>query len=343
MATRGLGAGEWQAIHIFYAADPRPLLARCVGPLVDGLLVEGLVTSWFFVNYWLEGPHLRLRLKSRSSEDAAAVRGRAETAVGAFLEGRPALYEVKPELVDFYTTVFLLEYAPQDRERLLGPDGSMRLRPTNTYSFEPYVPDRGRYGGPAGTALAEWHFRHSSELAVALAREPSPRRSTLLGVAGQLMTVMLTAFLHEERLIADFLARYHESWLRLFALADAAPPVGREHGQDAAGAEVARGVAGVRRALHGRGGLSEPLRRWAEHCAELRERTTELARAGKLAVPPWHPGPEPVDPATAVEPFLGWYLRLTNNRLQVSMRDEPYLAGLLERSMRDSSALEAWA
>lgn len=59
------GPGEWIALHIFYAASPRPMLVDCVRPLVDRLTGEGLLAGHFFINYWLEGPHVRLRLRPR--------------------------------------------------------------------------------------------------------------------------------------------------------------------------------------------------------------------------------------------------------------------------------------
>ena len=64
-------AGPWQAVHVFYGASPRPLLVECVRPLVDELTADGLLAGHFFINYWLEGPHVRLRLRP-STEDATA-------------------------------------------------------------------------------------------------------------------------------------------------------------------------------------------------------------------------------------------------------------------------------
>lgn len=347
MATQGFKPAQWQAVHIFYAGNPRPLLTQCIDPLVNGLIVDGLVTGWFFVHYWLEGPHIRLRLKPRPGADTGAIRGRTEVAVGTFLEDRPVLYEVKPEfLIDFYSTVIELDYSPEQRERLLGADGQMRLRPNNTFSFEPYEPEYARYGGPAGMELAEWHFRHSSDLALELARgTDTRRRASLLSLAAQLMMVTTTAFLRHEPRIAEFLARYHEFWLRTFSLAD--PPVDTAYDRDydAMGADVARRLARVRRAFAPQPGpaLPGPFQGWADHCVELRERAVELASRGELVFQSWNPGGRPADPATALELLLAPILRMMNNRLQVPMRDEPYLAYALERSLRDSLAREAWA
>lgn len=37
--------GEWQAVHVFYAANPQPLLVRCVRPLIASLTEDGLLAA----------------------------------------------------------------------------------------------------------------------------------------------------------------------------------------------------------------------------------------------------------------------------------------------------------
>src|SRR3954464_10964046 len=81
--------GEWQAIHIFYAASPQPLLVECIAPLVQELTASGLIRGHFFINYWLEGPHVRLRLRPATAAATAEVRDRAAAAIAVFLQQRP--------------------------------------------------------------------------------------------------------------------------------------------------------------------------------------------------------------------------------------------------------------
>ncbi|GGO89059.1 lantibiotic dehydratase C-terminal domain-containing protein [Wenjunlia tyrosinilytica] len=352
MSALGQRPGEWQAIHIFYAANPRPLLTQCIDPLVSGLVTDGLLSTYYFVHYWLEGPHVRLRLKPRTEADTAKVRARAETAVAAFLEGRPTLYEVKPEfLVDFYETVFQLDYSAAQRERLLEPDGTLRLRRNNTYGFEPYEPEYARYGGPAGVELAEWHFRHSSELTLEVCRNVDPRsRTVLMGLSAQLMMVMTTAFLRDDEAVADFFQRYHDFWRRTFAVVGQPQDLGHDRVYDLLAVDIPRRFTQIRRALEesGSGSLPGFLRSWAEHCSELRERAFDLAARGDLVFTSWDPAREeregkPADPATALELLLAPYLRMTNNRLNVPMREEARLSYVLARSLHERLAMEAGA
>ncbi|MER5966460.1 lantibiotic dehydratase C-terminal domain-containing protein [Streptomyces sp. NPDC002057] len=349
--------GAWIALHVFYAASPRPMLVDCVRPLVARLTEEGLITGHFFINYWLEGPHVRLRLRPASPAAAPEVRRRAGEALTAFLAGRPALYEVDSGfLKDFYNALFDIEFPGEDRGRYMGEDGRMRLRPNNSFSEEPYAPEYAKYGGPAGVELAEWHFRHSSELVVDAFRTMNLHlRTVLLGTSAQLMMVMSSCFLPEEDRLADYLDGYYAFWHRAFPgtgfigseeyernYAEMAPSLGRRFA--AVRAAVASGELGR---------LPSFLRGWAEHCLELRSRVVESAGRGDLLFPV-HEGPAREDTgqpraepagAAAVEPLthvpsvlprlLSPYMHMTNNRLHVTIRDEAYLSFVLGQVLRD--------
>ncbi|MFD4314718.1 lantibiotic dehydratase C-terminal domain-containing protein [Streptomyces sp. NPDC058548] len=349
--------GEWIALHVFYAASPRPMLVDCVRPLVARLTEEGLLAGHFFINYWLEGPHVRLRLRPANPAAAPEVRRRAEEALTAFLKSRPALYEVDSGfLKDFYNALFDIEFPGEDRGRFMGDDGRMRLRPNNTFSEEPYAPEYAKYGGPAGVELAEWHFRHSSELVVDAFRTMNLHlRTVLLGTSAQLMMVMASCFLPEEDRLAEYLDGYYEFWHRAFPgtgfigskeyernYAEMAPVLGRRFA--AVRAAIASGE--LER-------LPSFLRGWAEHCLELRARIEELTGRGELLFP-LREGPAREDTGQvraesadavptaslthlrAVLPrLLSPYMHMTNNRLHVTIRDEAYLSFVLGQVLRD--------
>ncbi|WP_369275560.1 lantibiotic dehydratase C-terminal domain-containing protein [Streptomyces sp. R11] len=337
------GRGKWQAMHIFYAANPQPLLVKCVGPLIRDLTGDGLLAGHFFINYWLEGPHVRLRLRPASEEATAEVRRRAEEAVDAFLRSRPALYEVDSGfLSEFYNTLFEIEFPEGDRGEFMGEDGRMRLRPNNSRAYQPYEPEYGKYGGPAGVALAEWHFAHSSDLVIAaLGSMNLHLRTVLLGTSAQLMMVMASCFLPDEDDLADYLQRYYEFWHRAFpgtgfigsseydrSYAEMAPRLGRR-------------FDGIRRAVAARRPDRLPafLRGWAAHCLELREKAVALAEAGELVFRSWDGtrDEQVTDPALALPLLLSPYMHMTNNRLHVTIRDEAYLSHILGRVLRSGT------
>ncbi|MBQ1045250.1 lantibiotic dehydratase C-terminal domain-containing protein [Micromonospora sp. C72] len=333
--------GDWLALHVFYAANPQPLLVECVAPLIRELTDRNLLAGHFFINYWLEGPHVRLRLRPRTPSDEPAVRALAEAAIHRFLTTRPALYAMGTGyLRELYDILFALEFPGGRPAELVDDNGQMLLQPNNSVSYRPYEPEYGKYGGPDGIEVAEWHFRHSSDVVLrALATMNLHLRPVLLGTAAQLMTVLAGTFLPDRAELVDFLDRYHHFWHRAFA------------GTELIGAEEYRrmydGVAPelgprVERILDlvARGDVAHLpgfLRGWAEHAGELRERVLGLAASGRLTLRSWGGSGERVvtDPAEALAALLSPYLHMTNNRLHATIRDEAYLSYLLARVLRE--------
>ncbi|MEV5986990.1 lantibiotic dehydratase C-terminal domain-containing protein [Streptomyces sp. NPDC052051] len=336
--------GDWFAIHVFYAASPRPLLLQCVKPLVDALSEEGLLAGYFFINYWLEGPHLRLRLKPAREADTAVVRARAHAALDAFLRERPALYEVKAGfLAELYETLFKLEYSEEQRAEYIGPDGRMTLRPNNSFEDRPYEPEYGKYGGPAGIELAEWHFQHSSDLVIEAARTMNLHlRTVSLGLSAQLMMVMSGTFLTDDEPLLTFLDRYHTFWNQAFSGTNYTADKGYDRAYTSMGARLPERFRHIRDAV-AQGAfdrLPAFLRGWAAHCAELRDRATDLAVRGELTFRSWDGTRDlhPTDPAQVLPMLASPYMHMTNNRLSMTVRDEAFLSYVLARALREGDS-----
>ncbi|MFI5806009.1 lantibiotic dehydratase C-terminal domain-containing protein [Streptomyces sp. NPDC051561] len=339
--TKATTTGTWQATHIFYAANPRPFLLQCVRPLVARLAAEGLLSNYFFINYWLEGPHVRLRLQPASPGAGIEVRRRSEEAIDAFLAERPALYEVDSGFLnDFYNTLFEIEFPGGERAPYLDDQGRMNLRRNNSRSEEPYEPEYGKYGGPAGIELAEWHFRHSSDLVIdALATKNLHLRTVLLGTSAQLMMVMSGVFLPGDAELAGYLDNYYEFWHQAFP---GTGFIGTEE-YDRNFAELAPGLASRFASIRAAVAAGEPgrlpafLAGWAEHCVELRARAHKLAVDGDLVFRSWdgERDEQVTDPAVALPLLLSPYMHMTNNRLHVTIRDEAYLSHVLGRCLRE--------
>jgi hypothetical protein len=328
----------WQAHHIFYTAQSRPVLTECVGPLVRRLRERGLIHRYFFINYWLEGPHVRLRFQPTNQQVADTVLIETELAVTEFLKRRPALYSVQADFfVDMQNTLLDLEFTPQEKEKYLDSKGGMRQRDNNTFSREEYVPEYAKYGGGVGVELAEWHFEKSSDLVIEADSSMNVHvRSVQLGLAGQLMIVFASAFLQDNVRIHDYLVRYHEFWKRGFE----STAFIREMEYEKAGRNVGASILERFEIIDGarREGdldrLPPMLASWMAHCLELRSRIVELADARELLFPDWETGElVAADPDRAVETLLFPYMHMTNNRLQVTLGDEAYLAYVLAQAL----------
>ena len=334
--------GRWLAIHIFYTANPQPLLANCVGPLVKDLNDQGLINGYFFINYWLEGPHIRLRLRPATNADEAEVRTRAEAAISAYLAKRPALYEPGfGYLSELYDILFDMEYPQGKPAELLDANGQMLFQKNNSFSYRPYEPEYGKYGGVDGVALAEWHFQHSSDLVIDAIRTMNLHlRPVLLGTSAQLMMVMAGCFLPDRTMLADFLDRYHTFWHRAFSGTNFIGTDEYSRQYDPMAADLGKRFEHILSIMDSGEYERLPafLRGWAEHARELRGKVLDLAASGELKISSWDGKTETTvtDPDEALMTVLSPYLHMTNNRFHVTIRDEAYLSYLLGRVLRET-------
>lgn len=339
----GSGHGDWIAMHIYYAANPQPLLVDCVREVFRRLKESDLIDGYFYINYWLEGPHVRMRFRPRTLQDEPAARALAESVVREYLKRRPALYEIDAGyLGELYEQLFQMEFTEDEKASYMTPDGTMNLRPNNDIAFLPYEPEFAKYGGPRGVALAEWHFQHSSDQTLEVLRSMNLHlRGVLLGTSAQLMMVMSAAFIEDRVQLADFLTRYHDFWQSHFAGTGFIAENEYEQGYDATQEKLTEQFGMIRAALSA--GKPERLPRflvgWGRHCLELRAKVCQLATDGALTFG-FDGGSrerQVTDPDAALVALLSPYLHMTNNRLHVTIRDEAYIAHLLGRVLRDGA------
>jgi hypothetical protein len=333
---------EWLSTHVFYASHPQPFLARCLAPLVAELREQDLLRGFFFINYWLEGPHVRVRLLPRSPEVADRVAALRDEHVARFLGDRPALYAVneKEFVQQSYDVLFRLEFSPAERERSVDSSGQMVLQRNNTAVDWPYEPEFGRYGGPVGVVLSEEHFEVSSDLCLRLARQRRlQRRTHLLATAALLTTVLVRTFLPDLDDQREFLDAYEEHWRHSFHGTDYLEGLDMATPAGTSGQEVGRILRAaddlVDRAAGrdpaGTGADDEedsvPLV-WARHCRDLERRVRAAAGRGELEFVD-HEGSVRPDARDSLERLLFSYVHMTNNRLHVLISDEVYLTRLL--------------
>ena len=330
---------KWISLHVFYAANANPVLVQCVKPLVAGLRERGLLSKWFFIRYWLEGPHIRLRLLPSQAAHADEVRKTAEDAIGAFLARRPALYEEdRDNSTDLYKNMYLAEYTQESWDRTYGAEGTMPFRDNNSVAAIAYDRELDRYGGEAGMELAESHFQQSSELVLTLLETTNVHvRTVLLGQAAQLTMALCFAFLHDEEAVATFLTRYRTMWETSYQESSQDQHDTFDRSYERMRERLVRRVRHSRDAA--RGDLSTaptPLEQtWLRHCADLRDEVLRLAGDGQLS---FREGTKPA-PQDALAIVLSSYVHMTNNRLGVSILDEIYLSYVLGKAALSRDAL----
>jgi thiopeptide-type bacteriocin biosynthesis protein len=332
---------DWISLHVFYAANANPVLVDCVGPLTGELTRRGLLAKWFFIRYWLEGPHVRLRLLPSEPGHADEVRATAEERLRAYLARRPALYEEDRDASgDLYKNMYLAEYSQEQWDQDYGRDGRMPFRDNNSVHAVPYRRELARYGGEEAMRLAESHFQRSSEEILHLLATTNVHvRTALLGQSAQLMLTTCLAFLPDEAAVAGFLTRYRTMWETSYQESSE----GQHERFDANYARMRERLvhraAQVRDSVRGLPGAA-PTRRerdWIAHLTGLREDVLRLGRAGRLT---FRDGTSP-DPRDALSIVLSSYVHMTNNRLGVSILDEIYLSYVLRKALLESAGLEA--
>lgn len=326
---------EWIALHVFYAANANPVLVQCVRPLVQDLRRRGLLRKWFFIRYWLEGPHIRVRLLPSEPRHAAGVRAAARQAIEDYLRRRPALYEDdRDRSGDLYKNMFLAEYSQDRWDELYGPDGRMPFRENNTVVEFPYEREYDRYGGPEAMAVAESHFERSSETAATLLESANVHvRTVLLGQAAQLTVGLCFAFLRDEAEVAAFLGRYRTMWETSYQESSDDRHESFDRGYRRMRDRLVQRLRHLRDAAHGDpSAVPAPLEQsWLTHCAELRQEVLQLAEAGRMT---FRDGTKPA-PEDALAVVLSSYVHMTNNRLGASILDEIYLSYVIAKAMLD--------
>lgn len=328
---------QWLASHIHYAAHPQPLLAQCLRPMVHRLREEDLISGYFFINYWLEGPHVRLRSLPRDGVDPRSVTDVRDRYIEEFLRRRPALYRVNEEEFSeqSYDVLFRLEFNDEDRRRSVDDNGQMRLVANNTVVLREYQPELTRYGGPHGVRLSEAHFETASDICLELAHQGRLLdRMHLFGTALLLMQIIASVFLPDEENRAEFYREYEQHWRDSF--------VGTDYlsGQDM-DPKIAQSLPTAIRSQQLAAEI-EPSRssgrlaaRWKYHCLELAENVDVLARNGDLVFedfrsPGTHVRAQPYDARVRL---LFSYVHMMNNRMHVLISDEVYLTQLAHEAL----------
>lgn len=64
MEKKQITQPKWHSVYIYYKDDPKYCLVEVIKPLIDELTEQELIQKFFFVKYWEDGPHLRLRTLS---------------------------------------------------------------------------------------------------------------------------------------------------------------------------------------------------------------------------------------------------------------------------------------
>lgn len=132
----------WISSYIFY--DPQKidfLLLKGVYPFV-----MDLNNNFFFIRYRANGSHIRLRIKAKNHDDKITIKRNLTSYFDGWFKKFPSERE-EPEYVKA---------------------GKYYWYPNNSIHYVEYVPEIDRYGGNLGIHIAEEHFEFSSKTVLEL-------------------------------------------------------------------------------------------------------------------------------------------------------------------------------
>ncbi|QIS39782.1 lantibiotic dehydratase C-terminal domain-containing protein [Clavibacter capsici] len=329
--------GRWVAYHVFYGGSPDVLLTECLVPLAERLVSSGVVRDWFYINYWLEGSHVRLRLRVGAGTGDAEVDGLVLPEVEAYLARRPSMHPTV-RLTDngFYEQLFLGEFREEDRPQHFDETGAPLFRENNTIERRPYERETHRYGGPRGMLLSERHFVASTQLAArVLERGNQDVRGLLLGIATQLSFVTACALLRDRALVADFFVAYHRRWAAGYSDDTPYTTERGQHEHRATAATLRNRTIPLLGPIVDRdlAGMPELLRDWAEVNLATRDELDVLFAEGALEFDYQDGRRAPESPDAAAWSLCHSLIHMTNNRMMVSVSDEAFIAYQVARAM----------
>lgn len=333
IAVTDIGQKDFLSVHIFYnASDLRPVLMECVDPLVARFEKERMISRFFFVRYWEGGCHVRLRLCPEEGVSFEDLKQEIEPAVQAFLEDNPSLFDPNWEMLRAtMRTLFEYEYGREEFVRLFGAEGDIEIADNNSYHYIPYKPEYGRYGGPDGIKLSEQHFHISSKIALKALRESNSHvKTSILGLALQLMFHFITVFYESKADVIDFFERYASRWHE-FAVSEKF--TARLDQLYKAQEGTLLGFFTQADSIHQNLDSSESgaLGKWLRHAYWLRDNIRKLWEEKKLKLEP-----EAASYESAVRRLLISYVHMMNNRLGVGILEEVYMAHLIVRAVRSN-------
>ena len=329
---------DWISLHIFYYGDQNYLLVECIKPLMQDLQERGLIQRYFFIRYWLEGYHIRLRLLPAPDADSDKLKYIAEQAINTFLQRRPALYMPDTQFYfPYQREQFILEYGEEKLLQTYGEQGLIPLRPNNTFAYIPYEPEYHRYGGIKGVELAEWHFEHSSDMVLKLLEKVNVTvQSILLGLSLQLTLPFFFSHFTEDEAVISALEAYMSFWQEGFFKYTANRKVSQYYTKkyNHMSSPLRQRVAQIRQSMldpHATENMTPLEQEWISHIRELRQKMQVL-----FAEEPFFTDrASPREQVALHHNLQGSYVHMTNNRLGVSIEREIYLTYLLAQALKD--------
>ena len=166
----------WLAVYLYYKGPLDEILRQLISPFIDEVYGQ-YVSQFFFIRYFENGPHIRLRLKG----------------------DKLTLEKItKPKLIQVTNNYF----------------STVSNVNKGFVQIVPYEPELDRYGGRMGTAIAEKIFQVSSYVILQILSRKEWNFQKAMGASLQLNIIQLFFFFEDKTEIKRFVGFEHQNWLQ---------------------------------------------------------------------------------------------------------------------------------
>lgn len=192
---------SWHALHIFYYDRHDEFLKNGILQI----LKEMDIREYFFIRYWENGPHIRLRIKDIEDKLQALI-----NQLNAYIDENPSKgsidkksYEILSE--KYYEVEQISEKSP-------------RIIDNNTIVEWRYIPEEKKYFGKKGVSLAEKEFVYSSNLALELLSASTKKEVKIY--YGLAYMNLLMKYLTQKTKVQEFITFYRDYWIKFLDVND---------------------------------------------------------------------------------------------------------------------------
>jgi len=206
----------WRAWHVYlsdYASLDR-FLAQVIAPEIEALTGQKAMSEWFYIRYWENGPHVRLRLRDMDDAAFEALGARLYTAAKAIASHaliKSQDRDVQATVDGWHADPSMLPWFDQ---------GSV-------YSIL-YEREFRRYGGTEGMIINEGWFGDSSRITLRIVCATLGDWARREAVALRLTAISIAAIVRNRDELVGFLSRMAANWRNFVPDAEAADAAARE-------------------------------------------------------------------------------------------------------------------
>lgn len=184
--------GSWISVYLYYADPIDEFIKKAVASFVYEIFDFHLAERFFFIRYFENGPHIRLRMKCKSEEKGIIL---------------------KNKLNNFFKDYFI-KHPSILSEKKYSTDKNWSKVPNNSLKFVRYKPEIGRYGGRYGVKIAEKQFEASSRAVFTIIKEAEKwDYERAIGAALEMHIFMLVALSFTKEDVSAFLKEIYSSAL----------------------------------------------------------------------------------------------------------------------------------